>query len=287
MDAALADADGMVLRGWGPQGIGFLSAERLARARRLRYGSTCHYAQAKFIDVDAAVAQGIAVSETAPVMSPWVAEYELALVLAALRSLPQEHETVGANDWVRWGDHPEWAEVPDRLHGRRVGLAGGIISRDVILALPRDAVFVLVSRMAVVEQAPLLERLTAGELRAGIDVYSPEPPPPDDPLRTLPNVIHTPHRAGGTYAAHLGVFLGQCHEGPPALRRRTATLPPAAGDGRYLWPIPTALADQRPRGVGGRCQAQPGSSAAQRSYTGSACPASLLRVRYHNADQVS
>ena len=81
-----------------------------------------------------------------------------------------------------------------------------------ISALPRDSVFVLVSRMAVVEQAPLLERLTAGELRAGIDVYSPEPPPPDDPLRTLPNVIHTPHRAGGTYAAHLGVFLGQCHE---------------------------------------------------------------------------
>ena len=88
----------------------------------------------------------------------------------------------------------------------------GIINRDVIFALPREAVFVLVSRMAVVEQAPLLERLTAGELRAGIDVYSPEPPPPDSPLRTLPNVIHTPHRAGGTHAAHLGVFLGQCTE---------------------------------------------------------------------------
>ncbi len=276
VDAALADADGMVLRGWGSQGIGYLSAERLARAPRLRYiGSTCHYRQAEFIDVEAAIAQGIALSETAPVMSPWVAEYELALALAALRSLPQEHEAVGANGWVRWGDHPEWAEVPDRLQGRRVGLAGfgeihrhlarmlapfdtdweafdpympaerivaaggrkvtdlvamaersevfciaipptpetiEIINRDVILALPRDAVFVLVSRMAVVEQTPLLERLTAGELRAGIDVYSPEPPPPDDPLRTLPNVIHTPHRAGGTYGAHLGVFLGQCHE---------------------------------------------------------------------------
>ena len=276
VDAALADADGMVLRGWGPQGIGYLSAERLARASRLRYiGSTCHYTQAKFIDVEAAVARGIAISETAPVMSPWVAEYELALVLAALRSLPQEHETVGANGWVRWVDHPEWADVPDRLHGRRVGLAGfgeihrqlarmlapfdtdweafdpympedriaslggrkvddlvamagrsevfciaipptpetiGIINRDVIHALPREAVFVLVSRMAVVEQPPLLERLTAGELRAGIDVYSPEPPPAGDPMRTLPNVIHTPHRAGGTYGAHLGVFLGQCHE---------------------------------------------------------------------------
>ena len=276
VDAALADADGMVLRGWGPQGIGYLSAERIARAPRLRYiGSTCHYAQATFIDVEAAIARGIAISETAPVMSPFVAEYELALVLGTLRNLPQEHATVGANGWVRWGDHPELAEVPERLQGRRVGLAGfgeihrhlarmlapfdtdweafdpyvpeeriaaaggrkaedlaamaarsevffiaipptpetiGIINRDVICALPNEAVFVLVSRMAVVEQPPLLERLQAGELRAALDVFSPEPPPPDDPLRTLPNVIHTPHRAGTTYGAHRGVFTGQCED---------------------------------------------------------------------------
>ena len=236
-------------------------------------------------------------------MSPFVAEYELGLVLGTLRNLPQEHTTVGANGWVRWGDHPELAEVPERLQGRRVGLAGfgeihrqlarmlgpfdtdleafdpyipaeriaeaggrkvtdlvamaarsevfcvaipptpetiGIINRDVIMALPRNAVFVLVSRMAVVEQPPLLERLIAGELRAGIDVFSPEPPPADDPLRTLPNVVHTPHRAGGTYGAHLGVFLGQCHEArrlfcganrcaTPCVRRWSLSSPRRAG----------------------------------------------------------
>ena len=276
VDAALAEADGMVLCGWGGQGIGYLSAERLARATRLRYlGSTCHYQQAQFCDVNAALAQGIAVTETAPVMSPWVAEYELALGLAALRNIPQEHQTVGANGWVNSKNLPERPETPDRLQGRRVGLAGfgeihrhlarmlapfdtdweafdpyvpaermaaaggrkvtdlaamaarsevffiaipptpetiEIISREVIFALPREAVFVLVSRMAVVAQEPLLERLTAGELRAALDVYRPEPPPPDSPWRTLPNVIHTPHRAGTTYGAHRGVFLGQCED---------------------------------------------------------------------------
>jgi len=88
----------------------------------------------------------------------------------------------------------------------------GTINRDVIAALPHHAVFVLVSRMAVVEQEPLLHRLRAGELRAAIDVYDPEPPPAGSPWRTLPNVIHTPHRAGNTRGAHQGVFLAQCQE---------------------------------------------------------------------------
>ena len=33
VDAALADADGLLLCGWGSQGIGYLSAERLAKRR--------------------------------------------------------------------------------------------------------------------------------------------------------------------------------------------------------------------------------------------------------------
>lgn len=274
VDAALAGADGLVLCGWGSMGISMLTAERLARAPRLRFiGSTTHYRQAEFVDVGAAVVRGIAMCETAPIMSPWVAEFELGLALAALRQIPQEHALVGAGGWV--SDFLADSPWPDRLHGRRVSLASfgeihrhlarmlapfeaeweafdpfvpaeriaaaggrkaenlvalarrsevffiatppnpttiGLIGRAVIEALPVGAVFVLVSRMAVVDQAPLLERLRAGELRAAIDVYEPEPPEADSPLRYLPNVIHTPHRAGHTRGAHNGVFLGQCEE---------------------------------------------------------------------------
>ncbi len=286
VDRALRDADGLLLRGWGGLGIGYLSAARLARAPRLRFiGSTCHYRQAEFVDVAAAQARGVAICETAPVMSPWVAEYELALCLAALRDLPQEHEAVGRGGWKRPPADPERF---DRLQGRRVGLAsfgeihrhfarllapfetdweaydpyvpaeriaaaGGrraddlvalaarsevfcvatpptpetrrLIGRAVTDALPRDGVFVLVSRMAVVDQAPLLERLRAGELRAAIDVYEPEPPPADSPWRTLPNVVHTPHRAGATPGAIRGVFLAQCEEARRHFAGEPLTLP--------------------------------------------------------------
>jgi phosphoglycerate dehydrogenase-like enzyme len=88
----------------------------------------------------------------------------------------------------------------------------GLIGRAVIEALPRDAVLVLVSRMAVVEQAPLLERLQRGELRVAIDVYEPEPPELTSAWRSLPNLIHTPHRAGNTLGAHRGIFTAQCEE---------------------------------------------------------------------------
>ena len=286
VDRALLDADGLLLCGWGGLGIGYLSAERLTRALRLRFlGSTCHFRQAEFVDVAAAQGRGIAMCETAPAMSPWVAEYELALCLAALRDLPQDHVVIGQGGWV---DFPQRPDRFDRLHGRRVGLASfgeihrhlarylapfetdwqaydpyvpaeriaaaggrkaddlvamaarsevfcvatpptpqtiGLIGRAVIDALPRDAVFVLVSRMAVVEQAPLLARLRAGELRAAIDVFEPEPPPVDSPLRALPNVIHTPHRAGNTFGAHQGVFLAQCEEARRHFAGSPLTLP--------------------------------------------------------------
>jgi phosphoglycerate dehydrogenase-like enzyme len=87
-----------------------------------------------------------------------------------------------------------------------------IIDRAVIDALAPGSLFVLVTRMAVVEQEPLWARLAAGEIRAAVDVYDPEPPPADAPFRAYPNLIPTPHMAGNTVQSHRRCFQVACEE---------------------------------------------------------------------------
>ena len=87
-----------------------------------------------------------------------------------------------------------------------------IINRDVISALPKGALFVLVTRMAVVEQEPLWERLKAEEIAAAIDVFAPEPPPEDAWFRNHPNVQVTTHIAGGTDFCHRRCFTEACKD---------------------------------------------------------------------------
>jgi phosphoglycerate dehydrogenase-like enzyme len=86
----------------------------------------------------------------------------------------------------------------------------GVISADVIDALPKGSLFVLLSRMAVVEQDALWRRVKAGDIRAAVDVYDPEPPPGDAWFRRAPNVLPTPHIAGNTQFAHERCFREAC-----------------------------------------------------------------------------
>jgi D-2-hydroxyacid dehydrogenase (NADP+) len=75
----------------------------------------------------------------------------------------------------------------------------GLISADVIANMRRDALFVNVGRGELVDQAALTAALRDGHLGgAGLDVFTPEPLPPEDPLWDLPNVIVTPHNSGSS-----------------------------------------------------------------------------------------
>jgi phosphoglycerate dehydrogenase-like enzyme len=72
----------------------------------------------------------------------------------------------------------------------------GIVSSEVIAAMPPHSVFVNVGRGELVDQAALTEALGAGRLAgAGLDVFTTEPLPSDDALWDLPNVIISPHNS--------------------------------------------------------------------------------------------
>jgi len=55
-------------------------------------------------------------------------------------------------------------------------------------------------RGPVIDEVALTQALTDGTIAgAGLDVFDQEPPPADNPLFRLPNVIMTPHFAGPTW----------------------------------------------------------------------------------------
>ena len=82
----------------------------------------------------------------------------------------------------------------------------GMIGADAIAALRPGSVFVNVSRGAVVDSAALTARLRGGDIIACLDVWNPEPVPPDAEIRALPNVFLSPHIAGVTAAAEPRFF---------------------------------------------------------------------------------
>jgi D-2-hydroxyacid dehydrogenase (NADP+) len=64
--------------------------------------------------------------------------------------------------------------------------------------MKKSAYFINVGRGATVRTEDLIEALSSGTIAgAGLDVFEQEPLPVDHPLWAMPNVILTPHNAGG------------------------------------------------------------------------------------------
>jgi phosphoglycerate dehydrogenase-like enzyme len=74
----------------------------------------------------------------------------------------------------------------------------GIIGRGELEAIRDGALVINSARAAILDGDAFRDELNKGRFRAVLDVYEPEPPPLDDVIRTLDNVVMTPHVAGNT-----------------------------------------------------------------------------------------
>lgn len=75
------------------------------------------------------------------------------------------------------------------------------------------SILINTARGPLVNETDLLEALRSGRLRAaGLDVMEQEPPDPDNPLLRMPNVLVTPHQAGGDEASviAMGMEAAEC-----------------------------------------------------------------------------
>jgi phosphoglycerate dehydrogenase-like enzyme len=83
--------------------------------------------------------------------------------------------------------------LPITVHSR------GVVSRDVLAALPGHAWLINTGRGPVVDETALADVLAAGSIGGAVlDVFGEEPLPPSSPFWRLPNVVITPHVSGAS-----------------------------------------------------------------------------------------
>jgi D-3-phosphoglycerate dehydrogenase / 2-oxoglutarate reductase len=105
------------------------------------------------------------------------------------------------------------------LHSALTPQTRGLIGKAELAMMKPTAYLINCSRGPVVDEAALLEALRARRIAgAGLDVFTVEPTPNDNPLLQLDNVIVTPHIASRTHKGVYDMNVGVAEEVNAVLR---------------------------------------------------------------------
>jgi D-3-phosphoglycerate dehydrogenase / 2-oxoglutarate reductase len=102
---------------------------------------------------------------------------------------------------VRYVSFEELLKTSDivSLHVPLTGTTKHIINKDTLALMKPTAVLINTSRGNVIDEAELYDALSKNRLLgAGLDVFENEPVSKDSPLRSLTNVVMSPHIGGST-----------------------------------------------------------------------------------------
>ncbi len=98
------------------------------------------------------------------------------------------------------------------IHAPSIPATDNMINKSNLSLMKDGAVLINTSRGSVINEQDLIEELQKGRIFACIDVTNPEPPAQDNVLRTLDNVVLTPHIAGTATNGLKRVALHVCEE---------------------------------------------------------------------------
>jgi D-3-phosphoglycerate dehydrogenase len=94
------------------------------------------------------------------------------------------------------------------LHVPLTDTTAGLIGAVQLSSMKQGAIVVNAARGGVIDEAALADAVRSGHLAgAGMDVFAEEPAPVDHPLRSLPQVVLTPHLGAATQEAQHNVAV--------------------------------------------------------------------------------
>ncbi len=135
----------------------------------------------------------------------WVVRYLRAFDVRVLACDPYLDESEAAELGVELTDLHTLLRTADvvSLHAPVTEETTAMIGARELSLIKDGALLINSARAALLDNEAFRAEMQKARFRAYLDVYEPEPPPEDDVLRELDNVVMTPHVAGTTHRMFL------------------------------------------------------------------------------------